>query len=76
MYIQENLKEGLLGGHEMHHNLRKPKTFENIPEHQKGIMYVLNAIVNEGTADMIDKPLDLLLMMQNYLWVLSLKNFF
>lgn len=60
MYIQENLKEGLLGGHEMHHNLRKPKTFENIPEHQKGIMYVLNAIVNEGTADMIDKPLNIL----------------
>ncbi len=54
-YNQDKLKMGMLNGHEMHHVLRKGITFENIAENDKGIMYVLNSILNEGTADMIDK---------------------
>ncbi len=55
IYIQDKLKLGLLGGHEMHHVLRKGITFKNIPDNEKGIMYLLSGILNEGTADMIDK---------------------
>ena len=55
IYIQDKLKMGILGGHEMHHVLRKRIDFKNIPENEQGIMYVLNSILNEGSADMIDK---------------------
>ena len=55
IYIQDKLKPGIFGGHEMHHVLRKGITFKNITENEKGIMYILNVIQNEGTADMIDK---------------------
>ena len=54
-FNQDKLKMGMLNGHEMHHVLRKGITFENVTENDRGIMYVLNGILNEGTADMIDK---------------------
>lgn len=54
-YNQDKIIPGMLAGHEMHHVLRKGITFKNITENEKGIMYVLNNILNEGTADMIDK---------------------
>ena len=59
IYTQDNLKLGILGGHEMHHVLRKGIAFKNITENDEGIMYVLNSILNEGTADMVDKAYDI-----------------
>ena len=58
-YNQDKLKMGILNGHEMHHVLRKEIEFKNLTENDKGIMYVLNNILNEGTADMIDKAYDI-----------------
>lgn len=54
-YNQDKLKYGILGGHELHHVLRKPVGFEGVRPEEEGIMYVLNSILNEGSADMIDK---------------------
>ncbi|MXV52338.1 hypothetical protein GS399_15290 [Pedobacter sp. HMF7647] len=59
-YNQDKLKEGILGGHEMHHVLRKGKAFEHVADNENGIMYFLNGVLNEGTADMIDKSYELL----------------
>lgn len=56
LYNQDKVNLGSTAGHEMHHVLRKPVDFKNIPEEEKGLMYVLNSILNEGSADMIDKP--------------------
>ena len=58
-YNQDKLKMGILNGHEMHHVLRKEIEFKNVSENDKGIIYVLNNILNEGTADMIDKSYDI-----------------
>ncbi len=55
IYNQDKLKLGILGGHEMHHVLRKKIEFKDVSENEAGIIYVLNGILNEGTADMIDK---------------------
>lgn len=54
-YNQDKLKNGILAGHKMHHALRKPTAFQNVEERDKGILYTLNSILNEGSADMIDK---------------------
>lgn len=54
-YNQDKLKYGILGGHEMHHILRKPVGFENVKPGEEGLLYVLNSILNEGSADMVDK---------------------
>ena len=54
-YNQDKLKYGILGGHELHHVLRKPVDFNKITPSEEGIFYVLNGILNEGTADMVDK---------------------
>lgn len=54
-YNQDKLKQGILGGHEMHHVLRKGIELKNIAENEKGIIYFLNSVLNEGSADMIDK---------------------
>lgn len=58
-YNYEKLEMGVLTGHEMHHILREPISFENIQEQDKGILYALNGILNEGSADMIDKKISL-----------------
>lgn len=54
-YNNDKLKEGILAGHEMHHALRKPVAFQQVAEQDKGLLYTLNSILNEGSADMIDK---------------------
>lgn len=54
-YNQDKLKYGILGGHELHHVLRKPVGFGSVKHADEGILYVLNAILNEGSADMVDK---------------------
>lgn len=59
IYNQDKLKWAGLVGHEMHHVLRKPRELKNISENDNGILYVLNSIVNEGTADRIDKVVNI-----------------
>ncbi|OAQ40766.1 hypothetical protein A5893_07455 [Pedobacter psychrophilus] len=59
LYNQDKLKMGGLLGHEMHHVLRKPITFPKIDEQDLGIIYFINATLNEGTADMIDKVVNI-----------------
>lgn len=54
VYNQDKLKYGILGAHEMHHVLRKPIDFKVEPS-EEGIFYLLQTILNEGSADMIDK---------------------
>jgi hypothetical protein len=54
VYNQDKLKYGILGGHEMHHVLRKPINFDISPS-EEGLFYLLQTILNEGSADMIDK---------------------
>jgi len=58
-YNQDKLKSGILTGHEMHHILRKPVEFKNVEDQDKGIIYALNVVLNEGSADMIDKKINL-----------------
>lgn len=59
IYNQDQLKRAGLVGHEMHHVLRKQPEFKNIAEKDKGILYLLNSILNEGTADRIDKVVNI-----------------
>ena len=54
VYCQDKLKYGILAGHEMHHVLRKPIDFE-IKPNEEGVFYALQSVLNEGSADMIDK---------------------
>jgi hypothetical protein len=56
-YCQDKLRYGILGGHELHHVLRKGVGFDKVKPGDEGILYVLSAILNEGSADMIDKKL-------------------
>ena len=58
-YNQDKLKLGILSGHEMHHVLRQGVEFKNVTDNDKGIVYFLNSVLNEGTADMIDKSVTL-----------------
>ena len=55
LYNQDKLKLGGLIGHEMHHVSRKPFKFPTTEKQDLGIMYFIKAVLNEGTADMIDK---------------------
>ena len=61
LYNQDRINFGSTAAHEMHHNLRQPLNFKNISESEKGLMYILNSVLNEGSADMIDKPANVLL---------------
>jgi hypothetical protein len=54
-YNQDLLKYGILGAHEMHHILRGAWSPGKISAADEGLMYVLNVVLNEGSADMIDK---------------------
>lgn len=55
LYNQDRINMGSTAGHEMHHNLRQPLAFKNVSEADAGILYLLGSILNEGSADMIDK---------------------
>lgn len=55
-YFFDKYIEGAIAGHELHHVLRKEYKFKkSIKEEHKGIVYVLEGILNEGVADLIDK---------------------
>lgn len=54
-YVQDHLKYGSKVGHEMHHILRGAFSTAKVNPADEGLLYALNAMLNEGTADMIDK---------------------
>ncbi|MDP5045291.1 MAG: hypothetical protein NWQ06_09970 [Leeuwenhoekiella sp.] len=56
LYNQDKINLGSTAGHEMHHILRNPVNFESVAESDLGLLYFLNGVLNEGSADMIDKP--------------------
>jgi hypothetical protein len=58
-YNCDKLNYGMLGGHEFHHILRGQAINASIKPADEGIMYALLCIVNEGTADMVDKNYEL-----------------
>lgn len=53
-YFNDYNKMGILGGHEFHHVLRPHLAFE-VEDQDKVIVSVLQKILNEGSADLIDK---------------------
>lgn len=55
VYNQDKLKYGIVGAHELHHVLRKPRDLKATDPSEEGILYALQVILNEGSADMIDK---------------------
>ncbi|MBC7555538.1 MAG: hypothetical protein H7195_01095 [Chryseobacterium sp.] len=56
LYNSDKIQSGALLGHEMHHVLRKPLAFKNVEKQDEGLIYFINVVLNEGSADMIDKP--------------------
>jgi len=54
-YCQDKLKYGILGGHELHHVLRRGVGFDHAEPQDEGVLYLLSSILNEGSADMVDK---------------------
>lgn len=55
VYNQDKLKYGIVGAHELHHILRRQRSLKATTPAEEGILYALQAILNEGSADMIDK---------------------
>lgn len=53
-YFSDNNKIGTLGGHEFHHVLR-PRFVFDVEDEDKVIVSLLQRILNEGSADLIDK---------------------
>lgn len=53
-YFSDHNKNGTLGGHEFHHVLR-PRLVFDVEEEDKVIVSLLQRILNEGSADLIDK---------------------
>lgn len=48
-------KAGILEAHEMHHQLRPRPNFSSASEQDKPLLWALDAVQNEGIADLIDK---------------------
>lgn len=53
VFHYDKLKYGALGGHELHHVIRKNKYTKN--EKDKYLYEALNLLLNEGSADLMDK---------------------
>ena len=51
------VKPGLIEGHEMHHQLRPSKDFGPIAADDEGLVEILSSMQNEGIADLVDKSL-------------------
>ncbi len=56
LYNADKIQVGGLLGHEMHHYLRSPYGFKNISKEDEGLLYFLHVTLNEGSADLIEKP--------------------
>lgn len=58
LYFFDKYKKGAIAGHELHHVLREDfKSKKPIEEKHEGAIYFLEGILNEGTADLIDKEI-------------------
>lgn len=53
-YIFNQVKPGAVGGHELHHLLHKQKRYE-VADKDKGLLLMLQLLMNEGVPDLIDK---------------------
>lgn len=53
-YRLDAIKPGAYSGHEMHHFLRTSIPLKPVAEKDKGIMWALESVLTEGTADMVD----------------------
>ncbi len=53
-YKNDQNKMGALGGHELHHMLRPQPTFDIAPQDESAVI-AMYRVLNEGSADMIDK---------------------
>ncbi len=53
-YYNDRNRLGALGGHELHHMLRPKPTFD-IAKGDEGVVIALYRVLNEGSADMVDK---------------------
>lgn len=53
------VRPGILQGHEVHHQLRPRKNFGTIAAADEGLMGIIGSIQNEGLADLIDKAPEL-----------------
>lgn len=57
-FFFDRYKKGAIGGHELHHLLRKEFVFNKpVLDMHKGLVYLLEGILNEGVADLIDKTI-------------------
>lgn len=58
LYFFDQYKSGAIAGHELHHVLREDfKSKRPIEQKHEGAIYFLEGILNEGTADLIDKEI-------------------
>mgnify|MGYP006313304321 CR=1 FL=1 len=57
-FFFDKYKKGAIAGHELHHLLRKEYEFSKpVLEMHKGVTYLLESMLNEGVADLIDKEI-------------------
>lgn len=52
-------KEGILEGHEIHHQLRPGLAIRSVPEPDQALIWAMSVVLNEGSADLIDKKVQL-----------------
>ena len=55
------VKRGLLEGHEMYHQLQPERAFGTVAPDDEGLLEIMASMQHEGIADQIDKPLTLAL---------------
>lgn len=53
-YVYDREKYGILGGHELHHAVRKQKKYV-VAEKDESLVQMLQLLLNEGSPDLIDK---------------------
>jgi hypothetical protein len=53
-YVYDREKYGILGGHELHHLVRKQKQYV-VAEKDESLLLMLQLLLNEGPPDLIDK---------------------
>ena len=53
-YVYDREKYGILGGHELHHLIRKEKHYV-VAEKDESLLLMLQLLLNEGPSDLIDK---------------------
>ncbi|MBD1397944.1 hypothetical protein H9Q13_12270 [Pontibacter sp. JH31] len=53
-YVYDREKFGILGGHELHHLVRKQKRYV-VAEKDESLVFMLQLLLNEGSPDLIDK---------------------